>query len=128
MHKLIKFLTFNIIGLMMTLLTLILYYILNEYMALYYIVSNIISYIIPVIISFFLNENYTFKVKSSYKKRLKKLSVYIFMKLSILLVDTFLLLLWVSVFKVDKYYGKLINTVLLTIVSYSLSRKIIETD
>ena len=128
MHKLIKFLTFNIIGLMMTLLTLILYYILNEYMALYYIVSNIIAYIIPVVISFFLNENYTFKVKSSYKKRLKKLSVYIFMKLSILLVDTFLLLLWVSVFKVDKYYGKLINTVLLTIVSYSLSRKIIETD
>lgn len=112
----------------MTLLTFALYYILNEYMALSYIVSNIFSYIIPVIISFFLNEMYTFKVKSSYKNKIKKLSAYIFMKLSILLVDTFLLMQWVSVFKIDKYYGKLINTVLLTIISYSLSRKIIEPD
>lgn len=112
----------------MTLLTFALYYIFNEYTVLSYIISNIISYIIPVIISFFLNEMYTFKVKSNYKEKLKKLSAYILMKFSILLVDTILLLIWVSFFQFDKYYGKLINTILLTIISYGLTRKIIEPD
>lgn len=128
MNNLIKFIKFNIIGGLMTLLTFILFYACSEYLGISYIFSNIVSYIIPVIISFFLNEVYTFSVHSSRQETFRKILLYLFMKICVLLIDTIMLWLWVSILCIDKYWGKLINTILLTLISYSLTKKILTTN
>lgn len=126
MFDITKFIKFNIIGLLMTVLTFILYFICNELFAFSLIISNIISYTIPVVFSFILNEIFTFNIKLNFKERIYKITIYLLMKFCFLFADTVILILWVTYCNIDKYFSKIINTILLTILSFKLTQKIIQ--
>jgi putative flippase GtrA len=124
--RLLEFLKFGTIGALMTVLSLGLYAVFNEWCQFNYLVSNIISYAIAVVLSYFLNARFAFEVKIEGKKEnLLRLFRFSVMKLMFLVADSGLLFVLVNLLNVDKYWSKIFTTIILTALSYFVTRKII---
>lgn len=121
-----EFALFSIIGLAMTFVNLYLFYAFNEYISMNYLLSNIISYLIAVVISYFLNVMITFSEHKTLREFFLGLFQFLGMKLFLLGIDSCLLYSMVSLMGMDKYISKILLTVLLTTVSYFLSKRIIK--
>ena len=66
----IQLLKYCVIGVMNTLITLVVFYLLNTKMGLSYGISNVVGYIFGVIYSFLWNRNWVFKTKNDFKREL----------------------------------------------------------
>lgn len=127
--KIIEFLKFSIIGALMTILSLFLFWLLMNQFHINYIISNIISYSVSVLISFYLNQIFTFNVKNINKKnQFKKIGDYFLMKLFLLLLDSASLFMLVQKFFMDPFYSKIFLTLLFLAISYPLSKFIIKSN
>ena len=121
-----EFLLFAIIGLLMTFLNFLLLAMFIEIFSINYIISNILSYIIAVIISYFINVVITFKHNIiDKKKEIKNLIKYCFMKLLILCLDTICLYVLVKKLDINLYISKIILTIVFTLVSFCISKRIV---
>ena len=126
MKRCIEFIKFSAVGGAMTVLNFVLFYIMNEYWGMYYIVSNILSYIIAVVLSYFLNLWVTFNKKiKSRTAFIRSFAEYVMMRALFLGADSGLLYVAVQMIGVDKYLAKAVITVLMLFLSYSCSRAIL---
>lgn len=126
-EKFIEFIKFSIIGGIMTVLSLLLFYFFIELLNVEYLVSNILSYTIAVILSFFLNSKFTFNVSDqNFKVKSVKIFKYTVMKLVMLLLDSILLFVLVDLLKFNVYFSKILLTIVLFLFTYSISKIIIE--
>lgn len=118
---------FSIIGGVMTITSFLLLALFVEVLNWNYILANIISYIIVVITSYYANSLLTFNqpVKNT-KNELKKLLNFCIMKLIFLGLDTILLYLLVDKLTLNLYISKIILTIVLTLGSFIMSKKIIK--
>lgn len=66
----IQLLKYGVIGVMNTLITLVVFYLLNTRLGLSYGISNVVGYIFGVINSFLWNRNWVFKTKNDVKREL----------------------------------------------------------
>ena len=66
----IQLLKYCVIGVLKTLITLVVFYVLNTKMGLAYGISNVVGYIFGVINSFLWNRNWVFKTKNNFKREL----------------------------------------------------------
>lgn len=66
----IQLLKYAVIGVLNTLITLVVFYLLNTKMGLSYGISNVVGYIFGVINSFLWNRNWVFKTKNNFKREL----------------------------------------------------------
>ena len=66
----IQLLKYGVIGVLNTLITLVVFYLLNTKMGLAYGISNVVGYIFGVINSFLWNRNWVFKTKNDFKREL----------------------------------------------------------
>lgn len=66
----IQLLKYGVIGVMNTLITLVVFYLLNTRLGLSYGISNVVGYIFGVINSFLWNRNWVFKTKNDIKREL----------------------------------------------------------
>ena len=64
----IQLLKYCVIGVLNTLITLVVFYVLNTKMGLAYGISNVVGYIFGVINSFLWNRNWVFKTKNNLKR------------------------------------------------------------
>jgi len=62
---LIKFIKFSIVGVSNTLVSLVLFYILFEFLGVYYIIASTLGYIVGLINSYFWNLRWTFRHRHS---------------------------------------------------------------
>ena len=66
----IQLLKYGVIGVLNTLITLVVFYLMNTRMGLSYGISNVVGYIFGVINSFLWNRNWVFKTKNDFKREL----------------------------------------------------------
>lgn len=66
----IQLLKYGVIGVLNTLITLVVFYLMNTKMGLSYGISNVAGYIFGVINSFLWNRNWVFKTKNDFKREL----------------------------------------------------------
>ena len=66
----IQLLKYGVIGVLNTLITLVVFYLLNTKLGLSYGISNVVGYIFGVINSFLWNRNWVFKTKNDFKREL----------------------------------------------------------
>ena len=64
MKKIIEFVKFSFVGGIMTILNLVLFTLMVEFLKINYLVSNVLSYIIAITLSYFLNYIFTFKMQN----------------------------------------------------------------
>jgi len=93
---LIKFIKFSIVGVSNTLVSLVLFYILFEFLGVYYIIASTLGYIVGLINSYFWNLRWTFRHRHSSGVLVKFIIVNVIalsLKLTIIsiLVESFLM-------------------------------------
>ena len=93
---LIKFIKFSIVGVSNTLVSLVLFYILFEFLGVYYIIASTLGYIVGLINSYFWNLRWTFRHRHSAGVLVKFIIVNVIalsLKLTIIsiLVESFLM-------------------------------------
>lgn len=118
-NNIIQFISFNIIGLINTLLTTLLFFILI-YLEGNYIISLFIVYVLGILFSFYMNKNFTFKYNSSNTliMFIKMCSSYIF----IFLLNAGLLYFFIEGILINKYLAQILAMFLLIIVSFMLQK------
>lgn len=116
---------FCFVGGIMTIINLLFLAFFVEWCHFNYLVGNVIAYMIAVVLSYFINLKFTFHEKlSSWKTEFLKLFSYCSMKLVMLGIDSCCLYLLVDLGKINLYVSKMILTVVLTVLSFSVSRMI----
>ena len=122
-----EFIIFCILGGFTTIINMLLLALFTEIFNINYLISNILAYFISVVISYFLNKTIAFKKKVSNKQReLKNVILFCLMKGILLGADTLCLYLFVSIFNISLYISKIILTLVFLIVSYPLTKLIVE--
>lgn len=86
-------------------------------------IANIISWIAAVTFAYFTNRKYVFKSKESNK--FKEASKFYISRLATLFLDMSLMLLFVSIFKINDKIAKLIVQILIVIGNYIISKFIV---
>lgn len=121
-----EFISFVIIGFLMTALNFVLLAFFVEILKVNYILSNIVSYLVAVVISYFVNCIFSFnhsieKIKDEFIKLIKYLS----MKLVLLGLDSIMLYIMVDFLNINLYINKIFLTLFFTLISFFASKKII---
>ena len=114
-----EFVSFNIIGLINTLLTIILYFFLVS-IEVHYLVALIIDYIFGIFFSYYMNRRYTFnyEFKNKHYMFLKMLASY----LLIFFINTILLYFFIEELFIDKYLSQVIAMLILIIIAFYLQK------
>lgn len=120
-NRLLEFIRFGAVGGMMTILSFLLYAVMNEQLGMHYLLSNMLSYATAVLLSYFLNLRLTFKGSAGGLRRFVK---YISMRVLFLGADSVLLFVTVHLLKADKYIAKIIITLVMILLTYFFSRQI----
>lgn len=116
-----QFVKFGLVGVLNTLLSLAIYYILI-YFNIYYIIANIISFLISVLNSFFLNKNFVFNDKKKGNVFKKLFKVYLSYGVTLVL-STVLLSIQVEYFNIPKTIAPIINLVFTIPINFMLVKQ-----
>lgn len=118
-NNIFQFISFNIIGLINTLLTTLLFFVLI-YLEGNYIISLFIVYVLGILFSFYMNKNFTFKYYSSNTLIvfIRMCSSYIF----IFLLNASLLHFFIERISINKYLSQILAMFLLIIISFILQK------
>ena len=122
-NNLLQFISFNIIGLINTTLTTLLYFFLI-YLEYNYITSLLFIYLLGVFFSFYMNKKFTFKYKSSSSL---SLSLYLYLKmclsyLFIFVINAALLYVFIERMLINRYLSQILAMFLLVIISFILQK------
>lgn len=88
----IQLLKYGVIGVLNTLITLVVFYLMNTQLGLPYGISNVVGYVLGVINSFVWNRNWVFKTKNDVKREALLFVVGFLLCLSLQLIVSWILL------------------------------------
>ncbi len=130
--KLIEFILqlvkFAIVGVSNVILDLCVYYVLTRYFNLYYLWAAAISFVIFVSWSFYINSRWTFQGKKLRKRRVVQYSEFILINALMILAHIYLLYIFVEFAGIYDLFGKLMTSVLVGILNFSLNKFITFND
>lgn len=120
-----EIINYLIIGLCTTIVSLFTYYLLvytvfDPNIILELQITNILSWIASVTFAYFTNRRFVFKTKNSMS--LKEASSFYLSRISTLLLDMFMMYLFVNVFKFNDKIVKLLVQFIIIILNYILSK------
>lgn len=120
-----EIINYLIIGFFTTIVSLFTYYLLvytvfNPNNVLELQITNIISWIVSVTFAYFTNRRFVFKTKNSIS--LKEAIGFYLSRISTLLLDMFMMYLFVNVFKFNDKIIKLIVQFVIIVLNYVLSK------
>lgn len=116
----IQFIKFGIVGVSNTLISLGIYYAL-VFVNVHYIIANTIGFIVSVMNAYYWNSKYVFKtdgVRNIVKSFIKVLMSY---SLTFLL-GTFLLYLWIDIFKISYIIAPIINLIITVPLNFIINK------
>jgi putative flippase GtrA len=119
----IKFLKFCAVGVTNTIITLIVFYLINKVLMVNYIVSTSVSYLCGVVNSYYLNRRYTFKDKNS--NVFLQFTRFITLNLVSLGVNLILMYLFVELFYLDSMIAQVLSTIATTLLNFAGSKLIV---
>jgi gtrA family protein len=114
---------YGISGTITTLINLYLFKIFVNF-EINYILASVVSYIISVVISYFLNQRYVFldSARGNTLKAKKQFLKFLIMRMLLLLIDTVLFFIIVSILKFPIYWSRLILTIIMISVTFVLNK------
>lgn len=120
-----EIINYLIIGFFTTVVSLFTYYLLvytifDPNIVLELQITNIISWIVSVTFAYFTNRRFVFKTKNSMS--LKEATSFYLSRISTLILDMFIMYLFVNVFKFNDKIIKLIVQFIIIILNYVLSK------
>lgn len=123
-----ELINYLIIGILTTIVSLATYYLLtltalDANNKVYLQIANIISWLASVTFAYFTNRKFVFKVKN--KSNIKECLNFYISRISTLLIDMFIMYIFVSILKFDNKIVKLIAQVVIIILNYILSKFIV---
>lgn len=121
-NKLIKY---GLGGAFTTILHLLLFWILIK-VGIKYSIANIITLIVIKSLAYFVNKLFVFKSKcSNTKELLSEVFKYIITRLFTMVLDYYLLIMFVEVVRIDVFISKIVVLVIVVIINYILCNKVV---
>lgn len=123
-----EIINYLIFGVLTTIISLLTYYllvltILNPDMALELQIANIISWLVSVTFAYITNRKYVFNSKNKNIK--KEITKFYSSRITTLIIDMFLMFIFVSIFNFNDKIIKLIVQVIIIILNYLLSKLLV---
>ena len=121
--NIVEIFKYGISGTITTLINLYLFKIFVNF-EINYILASVVSYIISVVISYFLNQRYVFldSARGNTLKAKKQFLKFLIMRMLLLLIDTVLFFIIVSILKFPIYWSRLILTIIMISVTFVLNK------
>lgn len=117
-----EIINYVIFGVLTTLASLVTYYLCSKVFHIYYLVSNVISFIISVLFAYVTNKIYVFKSDAKGSKVLKELFSFVSSRILSFIIENVILVILVSVIKLDDMISKTIVQIIVIILNYILSK------
>lgn len=117
-----EIINYVIFGVLTTLVSLVTYYLCSKVFHIYYLVSSVISFIISVLFAYVTNKIYVFKSDSKGSKVLKELFSFVSSRILSFIIENVILVILVSVIKLDDMISKTIVQIIVIILNYILSK------
>lgn len=112
-----------IVGVCTMIVSLASYYILANFLALYYQTANIISWILAVAFAYVTNKKFVFKSRyAGIFNTGKEMAGFISSRIASLLVEILSMYFFVQICQIDDNVVKLMNQVLVTVLNYIFSK------
>lgn len=118
-----EIINYLIVGVLTTLVSIIIYWVFTKLFHVNYMISNIISWIGSVSFAYITNKKFVFKSKCDSEKDVF-IEVYQFFKYRVfsLVIDIFLMYLFVEVFNIDDMIAKVIVQFIVIALNYIFSK------
>ncbi len=118
-----EIINYLIVGVLTTLVSIVAYFIFAKIFGINYLISNVISWIISVAFAYVTNKLFVFKDKEKDKKQVL-IQVYQFVKYRLLslIIDVFLMYVFVELIKLNDMIAKVINQVIVIVLNYVFSK------
>ena len=117
-----EIINYVIFGVLTTLVSLVTYYLCSKVFHIYYLVSSVISFIISVLFAYVTNKIYVFKSDAQGSKVLKELFSFVSSRILSFIIENVILVILVSVIKLDDMISKTIVQIIVIILNYILSK------
>ncbi len=117
-----EIINYVIFGVLTTLVSLVTYYLCSKVFHIYYLVSSVISFIISVLFAYVTNKIYVFKSDAKGSKVLKELFSFVSSRILSFIIEIVILVILVSVIKLDDMISKIIVQIIVIILNYILSK------
>lgn len=117
-----EIINYVIFGVLTTLVSLVTYYLCSKVFHIYYLVSSVISFIISVLFAYVTNKIYVFKSDAKGSKVLKELFSFVSSRILSFIIENVILVILVSVIKLDDMISKIIVQIIVIILNYILSK------
>lgn len=117
-----EIINYVIFGVLTTLVSLVTYYLCSKVFHIYYLVSSVISFIISVLFAYVTNKIYVFKSDAKGSKVLKELFSFVSSRILSFIIENVILVILVSVIKLDDMISKTIVQIIVIILNYILSK------
>lgn len=118
MENVFEFLKFGIVGLMNTIISIVIYWVLLR-LNINFLVANIISYSLGVINSYYFNSRWVF---SSTNERRSTLLKFIIVNLIVLVITTNILKLLVDSININPYLAQLFTVAIGMVINFILNK------
>lgn len=126
MKMFLELVKYGFFGCITTGINLILFFVL-ENAGIFYIAANSISYIVAVIINYIFNQRFVFQDNYDRNKNDKKIQFikFVVIRMACLAVDNGLFYLLVSILTFNIYASRIVLTIFLILVTYSINRRFV---
>lgn len=122
-ESLSQFIKFGLVGLLNTIISYVSYTIL-VFLGINYLISNTIAFIISVLNSYYWNNRYVFRQPGEEKRVKIKALIKVFVSYGFtgLVLNSFLLMVWINIFDISKYIAPAINLIITIPINFLLNK------
>lgn len=115
-----------IFGVLTTAVNLIVFWVANTPLHLYYLVANLIAWFLSVVFAFFTNKYFVFKSRTiGWKPFLKEFLLFLWMRVLSGVFDMGSMFAMVSLLKIDDVIAKILTQFVIVMLNYTFSKVVI---
>ncbi|GEK90577.1 GtrA family protein [Alkalibacterium kapii] len=121
-----QFIDYFLFGLITAVLAIGIFYVMNVWVGLQYLLANIISVITAILFSYTVNKRYVFKTKTrTWKQSLREFGLFVSVKMSGSLLNMLGLFVFVQFLNMNPTWAKIVLELTIASLSYLISRNLI---
>lgn len=121
-HVLVQFIEFGLVGVLNTVISLAVYYILL-FFHIHYVLANGIGFVLGTLNAYYWNNKYVFKAGRSVKRSKAKSITKVFVSYGCsLIISTVLLYIWIDVLSISDKIAPIINLCITTPLNFLLNK------
>ena len=120
-----EIIAYGIVGVCTTVLNIVVFMILTRMVGISVIASNVLAWVAAFIFSFFANRKYVFPKKDEKNNTFKELFDFLWTRLATMLLDTFLIWLFVEVLFWDELVSKIAVNIIVIVLNFVSSKYLV---